>query len=321
MTMRFSIMLEGQQGLTWPRWQKIAALVDELGFAGLFRSDHFTDPAPPSRDSLELVVSLAYLASHTKQIHFGPCVAPVSFRDPIMFARQAAALDDLSGGRMILGLGAGWQEREHTMFGYLLGDVATRMARYQEALEVVALLLRGSEPVSFTGQFYTLKEAELLPRAERSGGTRIMIGGNGPKRTLPLAARYADIWNGVFLTPEEFRERTLALDDLLRAAGRPLESLQRTHMTVLHYGQDQSELDQKLSWRHTRPEYAGKSLDETIAQIRQGRRQIVGTTDAVVAQLREYADVGVEEFFLQWLDLDDLDGLHNVAQQILPQFI
>ncbi|MDZ4719949.1 MAG: TIGR03560 family F420-dependent LLM class oxidoreductase [Roseiflexaceae bacterium] len=319
--MKFSIMLEGQQGLTWPRWQKIAALVDELGFAGLFRSDHFTDPAPPSRDSLELVVSLAYLASHTKQIHFGPCVAPVSFRDPIMFARQAAAIDDLSGGRMILGLGAGWQEREHTMFGYPLGDVATRMARYEEALEVVSLLLRGSEPASFTGRFYNLKEAELLPRAQRPGGTQIMIGGNGPKRTLPLAARYANIWNGVFLTPEEFRERTNALDDLLRAAGRAPESLQRTLMTVIHYGQDRAALDQKLAWRHIRPEFAGKSLDQTIAQIREGRKQIVGTPDDVIPQLREYADAGVEEFFLQWLDLDDLDGLRSIAQHILPQFI
>lgn len=318
--MRLSIMLEGQQGLTWARWQKIAALVDQLGFAGLFRSDHFTDPAPPSRESLELVVSLAYLATATKQIHFGPCVAPVSFRDPIMFARQAAALDDLSGGRMILGLGAGWQEREHSMFGYPLGDVATRMARYEEALKVVWQLLRGTEPASFSGRFYSLKEAELLPRPQRPNGPQIMIGGNGPKRTLPLAARYADIWNGVFLTPEEFRERIVLLNDLLQAAGRPLTSVQRTHMTAIHYGEDLAALDQKLAWRHSRPEYAGKSLQETIGLIREGRRQIVGTSADVIAQLREYADAGVEEIYLQWLDLDDLDGLRRVAEQILPQF-
>lgn len=318
--MRFSIMLEGQQGLTWSRWQKIAELVDQLGFAGLFRSDHFTDPAPPNRDSLELVVSLAYLATATKQIHFGPCVAPVSFRDPIMFARQAAALDDLSGGRMILGLGAGWQELEHSMFGYPLGDVATRMARYEEALEVVSLLLRGTTPATFTGRFYNLKDAELLPRPQRPDGPQIMIGGNGPKRTLPLAARYADIWNGVFLTPEEYRQRTTMLNELLQAASRSPESLQRTHMSAIHYGQDRAALDRKLAWRHTRPEFAGKSLDETIAHIRQGRRQVVGTQADVIAQLREYADAGVEEFFLQWLDLDDLDGIRSLAEQVMPHF-
>jgi F420-dependent oxidoreductase-like protein len=319
MTVQISIMIEGQQGLTWARWRRIATLVEELGFAGLFRSDHFTDPAPPNRESLELLVSLAYLASQTQRIHFGPCVAPVSFRDPIMFARQAQDLDDLSGGRMILGLGAGWQEREHTMFGYPLGDVATRMARFEEALAAVHLLLRGEGPASYSGKYYNLREAELLPRPQRPGGPRIMIGGNGPKRTLPLAARYADIWNGVFLTPEDFQARSEALDGLLQEAGRAPTDLKRTHMTAVHYGADAAALDQKLRWRHERAEYAGKSLDETVAQLRAGRRQVVGTTNAVVAQLREYQAAGVEELFLQWLDLDDLDGLRSFATQVLPQ--
>jgi alkanesulfonate monooxygenase SsuD/methylene tetrahydromethanopterin reductase-like flavin-dependent oxidoreductase (luciferase family) len=153
-----SIMIEGQQGLTWPRWRRLAEEVEALGFAGLFRSDHFTDAQPPSRDSLETVVSLGYLASATRRIHFGPLVAPVSFRDPVMLARQAAAIDDLSDGRLILGLGAGWQEREHALFGYELGDVPTRMARFAEALEVTARLLRDEAPAPFDGRFYKLRE-------------------------------------------------------------------------------------------------------------------------------------------------------------------
>ena len=115
-----SIMIEGQNGLTWPRWKQIVREVEDLGFAGLFRSDHFKHAQPPDDDSLELIVSLTYLADHTQRIHFGPLVAPVSFRDPVLLARQAAALDDLSGGRLILGVGAGWQEREHHLFGYTL---------------------------------------------------------------------------------------------------------------------------------------------------------------------------------------------------------
>jgi F420-dependent oxidoreductase-like protein len=316
---KISIMLEGQHGLTWPRWQKIADLVDQAGFAGLFRSDHFTDPNPPNLESLELVVSLAYLASHTKHIHFGPCVAPVSFRDPIMFARQAAAIDDLSGGRMILGIGAGWQEREHRMFGYPLGDVATRMARFEEALAVVDLLLRSPEPASYQGQFYTLHEAELLPRPQRPGGPRIMIGGNGPKRTLPLTARYADIWNGVFISPADFQERNQALDQHLDAIGRPRTSVQRTLMTGLHYGATTEALDRKLAWRHERAELAGSSVEAAVAKLREGQRQVVGTTAAVVEQIQAYAAVGVEEIFLQWLDLDDLAGLQSFAEQVLPQ--
>ena len=155
-----SVMIEGQNGLDWPRWKRLVAEVEALGFAGLFRSDHFTNARPPDIESLELIVSLAYLADHTRRIHFGPLVAPVSFRHPTLLARQAAAIDDLSGGRMILGLGAGWQEREHTLFGHELGDVPTRLDRLEEGLEVVAGLLRSDEPVTFEGRFFQLRGAK-----------------------------------------------------------------------------------------------------------------------------------------------------------------
>src|SRR3954454_10005612 len=148
---QIAIMIEGQMGLTWPRWQRLAAAVEEGGFAGLFRSDHFTNGRPPDDDAPEMTISLAYLSQQTRRIHFGPLVAPVSFRDPIQLVRQATALDDLSGGRMILGLGAGWQEREHAMFGYDLGDKKTRMDRLAEALEVVTRLLHSDAPVSYEG--------------------------------------------------------------------------------------------------------------------------------------------------------------------------
>jgi alkanesulfonate monooxygenase SsuD/methylene tetrahydromethanopterin reductase-like flavin-dependent oxidoreductase (luciferase family) len=188
-----SISVEGMFGLTWPLWKRISADVEQLGFDGLFRSDHFTLPVPVNLDSLELIVSLCYLAEHTDRVHFGSLVAPLSFRDPVMLARQSLAIDDLSGGRMVLGVGAGWEEREHTMFGYELGDITTRFGRFAEGLEVVARLLRSHDPVSYSGKFFKLEEAILLPRRQDVGGPPIMVGGSGPKRTLPLAARYADI--------------------------------------------------------------------------------------------------------------------------------
>src|SRR5260221_5508918 len=118
-----SIMIEGQMGLTWPHWKRIVSEVEDLGFAGLFRSDHFTNAQPPDRDSLEMVVSLTYLADHTQRIHFGPLVAPISFRDPPMLARQAAALDDLSGGRIIPGLRDSLDVRPHQPLGSYLRDL------------------------------------------------------------------------------------------------------------------------------------------------------------------------------------------------------
>jgi F420-dependent oxidoreductase-like protein len=313
-------MVEGQQGLNWQRWRRLAAEVDDLGFAGLFRSDHFTDPQPPDRDSLEMLVSLAYLAGNTSRIHFGPLVAPVSFRDPIMLLRQAMALDDLSGGRMILGLGAGWQEREHQAFGYSLGDVPTRMARLEEALEIVTRLKRGDEPVTFEGDHYHLRGgATLLPRPQRPGGPPILIGGNGPRRTLPLAARYADIWNAVGLPPEVFRERSALLDQQLQTVGRQSNDVKRTLMHTLWFGRDTDDLLERLRTAYDDPKNADKTLEEWLAMLDEGWRPIVGTADMVVAQIQAYAAAGVEELMLQWLDLDDIERLREFARQVLPR--
>lgn len=314
-----SIMIEGQNGLTWPRWKRLVAEVERLGFAGLFRSDHFTNMQPPDKDSLEMVVSLAYLADHTQRIHFGPLVAPFSFRDPTLLARQAAALDDLSGGRMILGVGAGWQEREHTLFGHSLLDVPDRMRRLEEGLEVVSRLLQSDHPVTYEGQFYHLRGATLLPRPERPGGPPLLVGGSGMTRTLPLAARYAAYWNASFISPEAFHERTVRLDELLIAGGRSPQDVQRSLMLTLIFGRNRDELEQRLAARRQRPELAGKSLDEVVEALHKAGTAIVGTPEGVLRRIRDYEAAGVQELMLQWLDLDDLDGLRALADTLLPQ--
>ena len=313
-----SIQIEGQNGLTWPYWKRLVKEVEDLGFAGLFRSDHFTNARPPDKDSLEMVVSLTYLADHTHRIHFGPLVSPISFRHPTLLVRQAAALDDLSGGRMILGLGAGWQEREHRLFGHDLGDVPTRMARFEEGLEVITRLLNSDEPVTYEGKFFQLRGALLLPRPQRLRGPEIMIGGNGPKRTLPLVVRYADIWNGNFLSPEAFLERSVTLDQLSRAAGRNPSEVKRTVMLSLTFGRDMAELDRRLSWRRDSPQYAGKSLDKVIEEMSMDGT-IVGTPDMIIEQINAYGKVGADELVLQWFDLDDIDGLRAFATSVLPR--
>jgi F420-dependent oxidoreductase-like protein len=314
-----SLMIEGQNGLTWPHWKGLVGEVEQMGFAGLFRSDHFTNAQPPDKASLEMVVSLTYLADHTRGVHFGPLVAPMSFRHPALLARQAAALDDLSGGRMILGVGAGWQEREHRLFGFELGDVPTRMARLEEGLEVITRLLRSDEPVSYEGRFFQLRGATLLPRPQRPGGPRILIGGTGLRRTLPLVARYADIWNAFGIGLEEFRARSSALDDLLRAAGRRPEDVRRSVMVGLRFARDADELDRRLAWRHDDPTWAGKPLDAVAQGLSAAGQGLVGTADMLVQQIQQYARAGAEELMLQWLDLDDMDGLRAFAASVLPR--
>ena len=155
-------------------------------------------------------------------------VAPVSFRDPRIAAWQAAAIHGLAPGRLRFGLGAGWMEREHEEWGFDLLGLDARFQRFTEALEIVTRLLRKEGPVSFSGEFYELDGAELVPNPVSQGALPIVIGGNGRRRTLPLAARFADEWNGVYLSADGFRERSRLLDDLLREQGRQPGEVRRT---------------------------------------------------------------------------------------------
>jgi F420-dependent oxidoreductase-like protein len=303
--MEVAIMIEGQNGLNWPRWQRIAHVVEELGFAGLYRSDHFTNPAPPDLDSLELWVSLTWLASHTKRIEFGPLVTPFSFRHPVFTARVAKEVDNMSGGRLILGVGAGWQEREHISFGFDLLDPPRRFDRFQEGLEVIIRLLRDDEPANFGGEFYRLHNAVLLPRPRQPGKPPILVGGNGPRRTLPLAARYADEWNAVLVPAARFAELNSYLDKLLEENGRKPGDVRRSLMTGLVFGRNRVEVQRKAAgWGNTMAELREQGL-------------IVGTPSEVADQLGGLAEVGVQRVMLQWLELDDLGGLEALARTVL----
>jgi F420-dependent oxidoreductase-like protein len=303
--MEIALMVEGQNGLNWPRWQRIAQAAEDLGFVGLYRSDHYTNASGPDLDSLELWVSLTWLASHTSRIEFGPIVSPVSFRHPTMTARMAAAVDDLSGGRLQLGLGAGWQVREHESYGWELLATKERFARFEEGLEVVSRLLHSDELVQFSGRYYTLKDALLLPRPQRPGGPPIIIGGNGPKLTLPLTARYADEWNAVYLTPARFGELNSQLDELLRAQGRAPADVRRSLMTGLIFGASESEVVARAAASGRTPEEARE------------RGMLAGTGPAIAEQVAAYAAAGVQRIMIQWMDLDDLDGVAALAGALL----
>lgn len=315
--MQLSITIEAHFGLTWTRWRQLTAVIERMGFAGIFRSDHFAHPAPPHADALEAMVSLTYLASHSQSVHFGTLVAPLSFRDPIFLARQAMAIDDLSGGRMILGIGAGWMEREHTMFGYTLGDTAMRLDRLEEGVAVIAALIRNPEPVTFAGQFYHLDAAQLLPRPQRP--TPILIGGNGPKRTLPLVARYADIWNCQMASVEVFTERSRLLDELLIAEGRQPTAVKRTVMLPVLCWRNIDELEQLAQGiRSAFSMVAHLPTAELLPLLRKQFAAITGSPEQVIEHLRVYAAAGVEEMIIQWILPDDPLGLEILGKEVLP---
>lgn len=300
------LMIEGQDGLTWPRWSNLLRAAESFGFSSVFRSDHFTNPAPPDKPSLELWPSLTYAASHTAGIEFGPLVTPVTFRLPAITARNAAAVDDLSQGRLVLGLGAGWNEREHRAFGVPFPASRTRSEMLEEYVQVVRRLLRSDQPSRFDGQHYRLEDALLLPRPTRSGGPPILIGGNGPTQTLPLAARYADEWNAVMIRPTAFRDLNERFGRLLDEAGRPRHAVRRSIMLGTLFARDEGALQEQLAARQL-------TLDAALE-----RALVVGTPAMWIEQLQAYAEAGAERVMLQWLEQDNLDDLEVIAQHVLP---
>ena len=303
--LELAIMIEGQNGLTWPRWQSIVRLVEDLGFVGLFRSDHFTNSNPPDIESLELWTSLTWLAGNTQRIEFGPLVTPFSFRHPVHTARMASAVDDLSQGRLILGMGAGWNKREHQLFGFELLEPKSRFDRFEEGMQVVTRLLQSDEPVTFQGQYYQLRGATLLPRPARPGGPRILIGGNGVRRTLTYVARYASEWNCVSLLPDKFAGLNARLSEMLVKADRDPASVRRSMMTGCVFGKDDAALQRKIR-------FYGKTLQD----VQQGGA-IGGSVTAIQEQLHALEQVGLQRIMLQWLDLDDLESLEVLAKGIL----
>jgi alkanesulfonate monooxygenase SsuD/methylene tetrahydromethanopterin reductase-like flavin-dependent oxidoreductase (luciferase family) len=311
---RISVQIEGAQGLTWAGWQTLVREVEAMGFAGLYCCDHFANPAPPDYDSLEVMTAMAYAASQSERMVLGTLVAPVSWRDPVMLARQAMAIDDLSGGRFVLGVGAGWNQREHEMFGYPLGDVPTRMARFTEALEVMTRLIRSDVPETFDGEFYHLREATLLPRPQRH--TPVMVGGSGPRRTLPLVAKYADIWNAGGMTPDEVRERNATLDALIVKEGRKPGDVKRTMMKAIVCGRSEAEFEARLRGPRRNPANADVSTAELLDRARP--RWIIGGPDEVAEQIAAFGEAGIEEIMAQFLVVDDLDGLRVLSEEVLP---
>jgi alkanesulfonate monooxygenase SsuD/methylene tetrahydromethanopterin reductase-like flavin-dependent oxidoreductase (luciferase family) len=318
--MEISISAEGQLGLQWSQWKRFVPAVEQLGFAGLFMSDHFDTSGSAEANALEMILGLTYLAAHTNRVRLGSMVAPLSFRDPIMLARQAAALNDLSESRLILGVGAGWVEEEHTMFGYHLGNIATRMDRFEEGLAVITGLLRQHEPFTYTGRFYQVQQG-VLAGPHQPNSPPILIGGTGPKRTLPLVARYADIWNATSLSPVEFREHSQVLDRLLGEQGRTPVSLKRTLAAPVFVGRDGTELEQRAAWlRSFDSDWTNMPITSIFEILRTNIKSLMwGTPTQVVQQFQQYAEAGVEELIIQWGAFDDLDGLKLLSEQVLPQ--
>lgn len=317
--MQISVTVEGIFGLNWPRWKKLVQVIEQANFYGLYCSDHFVFTNGPDADSLEVYTALTYLADHSQKIKLGTLVSPLSFRNPVMIARQAMAINDLSVGRMILGVGTGWEDREHHMFGYPLGDVKTRMDRMEEGLQIIRHLTQSDQSVTFEGEYFQLHDAMLHPRSTHR--LPLLIGGNGKQRTLPLVARYADLWNAQWATPNEIRERNTILDDLLVKEGRQPSDLKRTMIRPIACWRNDAEL-QGIADAYRRIPQIPMPNDNTVflQVVKENFSAMIGTPDQVIEELKAYEAAGIDEIMLQYVTVDSVEQLEIVADSILPHF-
>jgi alkanesulfonate monooxygenase SsuD/methylene tetrahydromethanopterin reductase-like flavin-dependent oxidoreductase (luciferase family) len=276
--MRISLMIEGQEGVTWAQWVELARAAEAAGLEGLFRSDHYRsivrgEPA----GSLDAWATLAGLAAVTQTIRLGTMVSPVTFRRVPVLAKMVATVDHISGGRVELGLGAGWFEAEHDAYGFAFPPLRERLDELDRQL---AELVR-----------HWTEAPELQPKPLQRPRPPIIIGGSAKPRTVRAAVTYADEYNTVWPTVEEARERRRILDEAAAAAGR--EPLRFSMMTGCVVGRDGAELRERLA--------------EFTAVTGNDSPPISGTVDQVVDRLREYEAAGVERAMLQHIVHEDVE--------------
>jgi F420-dependent oxidoreductase-like protein len=315
--MRFCLMLEGQEGVTWEQWLAAAGAAERLGFEALFTSDHYLSvQGAPDHGSSDAWTLLGALAARTSTLRLGTLVSPVTFREPAVLAKAATTVDRISGGRVELGMGAGWWEEEHITHGFAFPPVAERFERLEEQLAIVHGLLT-EDLFSFPGTHYRLRDATFWPKPVQRPRMPILLGGTtvGPWMQR-LIATHADEFNTVGGTPEQVRGRLQRARDAVERAGRGQETLSTSFMTWCYVGRTEDEWRERVERARRRDPKAGP-FDGYLAELQLDC--ILGTPDVASARLREYAEAGVQRVMLNHELFDDLAMLEVIAAEIIPR--
>jgi len=301
--MRIALMIEGQDGVTWEEWLALARACEEAGVEALFRSDHYSGFHGREGGALDAWATLAALAAGTEKVRLGTLVSPGTFRHPSVLARMAATVDHVSGGRVELGMGAGWYEAEHRSFGFEFREASWRVERFAEQLEIVHRQLNEEEPFDVRGRYYTLEGADALPKPVQRP-LPIIVGGAAKRGTARPAARFASEYNTTFATPAECRERRAKLDEACEQAGRDPSTLPLSLMTQCVVGRDRAEVDERLRRLGREPWRPEASL--------------IGPVEEVARRLREYEQASVTRVMCQHLLHEDLDMVALLGRELAP---
>ena len=314
--MQLCLMVEGQEDVSWEQWCALADACEEGGLDGLFRSDHYLSTiGGESRGSLDAWTTLGALAARTARIRLGTLVSPVTFRHPAVLAKSAATVDYVSGGRVELGIGAGWSEREHAAYGFPFPDLGVRMELLAEQIEIVHRLWTEGH-VGFEGKHYRLDDCTALPRPLQWPRPPLILGGTAGPRSVALAVRFADEYNTSFASLDEVRERRARVVDACRRAGRAPSTLRFSLMTGSLVGRDRDdvrELARLVLRRFDDPDGDPDALIERRADT-----WIIGTPDEAVARLRSLEKLGVERIYLQHLAHESVEMVSLIGAEVAP---
>ncbi len=305
-------MIEGQNGVSWEEWLALARSCEAHGIPALFRSDHYLDLSGqhPERGSLDAWATICGLAAVTTELRLGTMVSPATFRHPSELAKVATTADHISGGRIELGLGAGWHEREHTAHGFPFPDTRTRFDILEEQLQVV-LGHWSDVPFSFPGEHYRLDTLEAQPKPVQKPHPPLIMGGDAGPRSARLAAAYADEYNTAFAAPSDVHKRRTRIAEACERAGR--EMIAFSVMTTVIIGADEADLRARVNRVADQLEM---DADQLLSDAPDS--WIVGDIDRAAEQLHELAQAGVDRVMCQHLAHRDTDFLALLGERLAP---
>jgi F420-dependent oxidoreductase-like protein len=302
--MRVCLMVEGQEGVSWDQWVALANACEDNGLEALFRSDHYLSFSDPTgRGSLDAWATLAGLAATTTRIKLGTMVSPVTFRHPSNLAKTVATVDHISNGRVELGIGAGWFADEHQGYGFDFPETPTRIEMLEEQIEIVNRQW-GSDAFSFDGRHYQIENLDAQPKPVQSPRPNVIVGGSGGKRSVAIAARWADEYNTVYAGPEKCRKLRSRVSEAWNEAGRDEKALTFSLMTGFAIGSDRADLEARATQIMERNGESG-SASAWLANL--SEEWIAGTIEEAVDRLGRLAEAGVDRVMLQHQNHADVE--------------
>ena len=313
--MRLCLMIEGQEGVTWDDWVRLARLTEASGLEGLFRSDHYTAIIRPDADAHDAWATLAGLAAVTERIRLGTMVSPATFRHPSVLARMAVTVDHISDGRVEVGMGSGWYEREHEAHGFPFLDGKQRFELFAEQVEVVVRSWT-EERFDHDGPAYRLRDQQALPQPVQQPHPPLVLGGSVKRRFAALAARYASEVNTLGAPEEELRERKATLDRACAEAGRDPATLAFSVMTACFVGEAEGDVLERVARFLS---IRGGDGDAAALIAERGDRWLLGTVEQVAERMEALRALGVTRVLLQHLNHDDDAMVTLVGDRLLPE--